>query len=126
MKNKYSVNFHFMSLLSIIVGVIGIASQFLAGWELLAFVMNLAVLGGLIGGSNTYELEERLKLERNYKLVFEWLLLVVLIAYAVLELAKWLPLNGVVIFLNGHWPGLVIATMCVLMGIAGLRERWNR
>jgi hypothetical protein len=123
MKNKYSVNFHFMSLLSIIVGVIGIASQFLAGWELLAFVMNLAVLGGLIGGSNTYELEERLKLERNYKLVFEWLLLVVLIAYAVLELAKWLPLNGVVIFLNGHWPGLVIATMCVLMGIAGLRER---
>jgi hypothetical protein len=123
MKNKVRVNYHSMSVLAVIVGVAGVASQFLVGWEPLSFMLTLAALGGLIGGSDSYEQEERLQLERSYKPAFEWLLLVVLSLYAIIELAKWLHFTDPVIFLNGHWPGVMIAMMCVFMGIAGLRKR---
>jgi hypothetical protein len=122
--NGPKVSYHIMSILAIIVGGLGILFQFMPGWEFFTFFLCLAVLGGLIGGSSGYAEHERQQLGRSYKKAYEWLLLIVLVTYAVIELLKWFVIaNGVVNSLNSHWSGLMIAVMCILMGIAGIQGR---
>jgi hypothetical protein len=117
------VGYQTMVILAVVVGLFGIAIQFFQGWELLSFMLTIAVLGGLIGGSKDYNERDRLTLDRSYKTAIEWLLLIILAAYAFIELSRWLPIEESVAFLDGHWPGFFIAVMCLLMGIAGLRKR---
>ena len=120
---KPVVNYHFMLIFTIIVGVIGIALLFLRDFEIMSFMLTLTALGGLIGGSNGYEERDRQQLRRSYKNAFEWLLMVVLGAYAFIECSKWLgALENAAIFLNGHWPVLIFSVMCILMGMAGLKR----
>jgi hypothetical protein len=122
--NERKVNYRIMSILAIIVGGLGILFQFMPGWEFSTFFLCLAVLGGLIGGRSSYEEQERQQLDWSYKKAYEWLLLVVLVTYAFIEILKWLVIaNGVVNSLNGHWYGLIIAVMCILMGIAGIQGK---
>jgi hypothetical protein len=122
-KKKSVVNYHFMIIFTIIVGVIGVALQFLRDFELLSFMLPLAALGSLIGGSNGYEERDRQQIRRSYKTAFEWLLLVILAAYAFIACSRWFgALEKTAIFLNGHWPGLIISVMCILMGIAGFQK----
>jgi hypothetical protein len=123
-KNGQRVSYRSMSILALSVGVICIALQFVQGWELLIFMLSIAVLGGLMGVSNTYEEQDRQQLGRSYKTVFEWLLLVMMAAYAFIEIAKWLSIaEGAVALLNVHWPGFVLAMMCALMGLAGFQRK---
>ena len=121
-KNASKVNYQLMVILAIVVGGFSILVQFLPGFELLSFMLSVAVLGGLIGGRSGYEERDRQQLARSYKTAYEWLLLVVLVAFAVIELARWVRIEGAVVFLNNHWPGLLIASMCFLMGMAGLKK----
>jgi len=119
-ESRSIVGYRFMTVLALIVGIVGFALQFLPGWEFFTFFLCLAVLGGLIGGSGSYDERGRQRLRNSYKIAFEWLLLLMMAAYAFVELPRWLPAaEAVVDFLNGHWPGLVIALMCALMGISG-------
>jgi hypothetical protein len=112
-----------MVILALIVGIIGIAFQFVSDFELLSFMLTMAVLGGLIGGNDSYEEQDRQQLRQSYKKAFEWLLLVVLAAYALIELSKWfVGIEEAAAFLNGHWPGLILSVMCIAMGIAGLQK----
>jgi hypothetical protein len=30
--------------------------------------------------------------------------------------------EGTVLFINGHWPSLIVSIMCVLLGIAGFQK----
>lgn len=121
-KNGRRVGYKAMVILAVVVGVFGIVFQFFQGWELLSFMLSIAVLGGLIAGSKDYEESERQKLERSYQSAVEWLLLILLAGYAVIALSAYIQIDGAVVFLNGHWPGLLMAMMCLIMGIAGLRE----
>jgi len=121
-KNRRRVGYQAMVILAVVVGVFGIIFQFFPGWEFLSFLLSIVVLGGLIGGSKDYEERERQNLERSYKTTIEWLLLIILAAYAFIELSRWLPIDNAVVFLNGHWPGFVMAMMCFLMGITGFRK----
>jgi hypothetical protein len=124
MNNKSKVSYRSMSILAIIVGGIGILLQFMPGWEFLTFFLSVPVLGGLIGGNSSYEEQDRQQLRQSYKITYEGLLLVIMVAYAFIELSKWLaPTNGAFNFLNGHWCGLMFAVMCALMGIAGLQGK---
>ncbi len=116
-KTERRMTYRFMSTLAVIVGVVGIALQLLPGWELLAFMLSTAVLGGLIGGRSGYDAAERQQLDGSYKTAFEWLLLIALFAYAFTVLSSWLPLGDLAAFLGGRWPGLMIAVMC-----AGIRK----
>jgi hypothetical protein len=112
-----------MLILALIVGMISIALQIVPGFELLAFMLTAAVLGGLIGGSNNYQEQDRQQLERSYKTTFEWLSLVVLAAYAFIETSRWLVMfQGAAAFLNGHWPVLIFSVLCILMGLAGFQK----
>jgi hypothetical protein len=113
-----------MCILAIIVGGIGIILQFMPGWEFFTFFLCVAVLGGLIGGSSGYEEQDRQQLRQSYKTAYEGLLLVIMVAYAFIELSKWLaPTNRALNFLNGHWCGLLFAVMCALLGIAGIQRK---
>jgi hypothetical protein len=109
-------------VLAVVVGAAGIALQFLPDFELITFMLALAVLGGLVGGAESYEERDRHQLNRINKTAFEWMLLVVLTPYALVELSDWVGIfAGAAQFLNAHWPGLMVSLMCSLLGIAGLR-----
>ncbi len=123
-RKKPIVNYRFMIVFTIIVGVIGIVLLLIPDFELLTFMMTTGALGGLIGGSRGYEEQDRQQLEKSYKPVFEWLFLITLTAYAFLVLSRsFVILEGMNAFLNNHWPGLIISLMCILMGIAGFQKR---
>lgn len=120
--NGIRVNYRFMSILAAVTGGVGILLQFTSLGDLTLFLA-LAVLGGLIGGRNDYEPRERFQFDRSFRTAFEWLILIMLMAYAFIVLSKWVFLiEGAVAFLNGHWTGLTISTMCLLMGLAGSRR----
>lgn len=122
-KNGRKVNYHTMIILALIAGGLGIAFQFMPDGEILSFMLSLAALGGLISGSRDYEERDRQQLRESYKTAFEWLLLAIMAVYAFIALSRWLIImDGAVIFLNGHWPGLTISIMCLLLGIAGLHR----
>ncbi len=123
-KKRIVVNYRFMIVFSLIVGVMGMVLLFIPDFELLAFMLTLSALGSLIGGSPGYEERERQQLEASYKRVFEWLLLIFMFAYAFLAFSRLLTgLEAVAASMNSHWPGLVISIMCILMGIAGFQKR---
>lgn len=120
--DKPRVSYHFMMVFTIVVGVLGIAILFLPDFDLLSIVLSCAVLGGLIGGSSSYEAHNRQRLQQSYKPAFEWLLLVLLVAFGFNAGSEWFSLGEVlVIFINSHWPSLIVSTMCILLGLAGLR-----
>jgi membrane protease YdiL (CAAX protease family) len=122
-KNKPMVNYRFMIIFAIVVGFIGIAILLLPDFELGSFLLAASALGGLIGGSNSYEEFDRQRLKQSYRMAFEWLLLVLLIAYVLIELSIWFGVfNGIANFLNQHWPGFIICVMCILMGLAGFQR----
>ncbi len=107
-RKEFKMTYRFMAGLVIVVGVLGIISQFIPGFEDFSIFLLLAVLGGWIGGSKDYEALEQRQLERSYKAGVEGLLLVVLVAYALIVLSRGLPfLAGAAAFLNYHWPTFV-------------------
>src|SRR5512134_403165 len=116
-KNGRKVTYRTLVLLAIISGGAGIALQFVPDGENLAFMLSVAGIGGLSGGRSNYNEREFQQLRQSYKIAYEWLLLTVMTAYAIILISRWLgSLDGAAIFLNSNWPGLVIALMCFLMG----------
>jgi len=109
-----------MIILTLVVGVIGVPLLFLPDFDLLSIVLSCATLGGLIGGQAGYGERDRQRLQRGYKVAFEWMILVLLAAFAFIASSQWFGFGeGIVGFLNGHWPSLILSMMCVLMGLAG-------
>jgi len=122
-KNDRTVSFRSMAILTLIVGVIGMALQFLPDFNILTSMLSVAALGGLIGARNGYTGQERLQLGQSYRGAFEGLLLLIMAAYALVELSKWLTaMAGLAAFLNAHWPVLMLSLMCIAMGLSGLRN----
>ena len=120
--NSPRVGYRTMIVLAVIVGAFGIALQFMPDGEILSFMLSVAVLGGLIAGTDAYNERERQQLRQSYKIAYEWLLLAIMSAYALILVSRSFNIiEGVVIFLNSHWPGLAISLMCLLMGMAGLQ-----
>ncbi len=121
--NRRLVSYRTGIILALVAGAFGIAVQFLPDGELLSFMVSCAALGGLIGGANAYNEQERQQLSRSYKTAYEWLLLAIMTAYALIVLSSWWnTIAGVASFINRHWPGLAIAMMCLLMGMAGFQR----
>ncbi len=122
-KSEHRVNYGTMIVLVLIAGGFGIAVQIIPDGEILSFMVSAAALGGLIGGCNDYNEQDRQQLRQSYKTAFEWLLLAIMAAYAFIAFSRWLSiLEPEAIFLNSHWPGLVISMMCLLMGLAGFQR----
>lgn len=123
MKTQRRASYHSMSLLALLAGTIGLALHLLPGMAPLSFMVSLAAVGGLIGGRGDYTETERQQLLTSFKTAFEAQLLVIMAAYFFIVVAGGLPLfDAASSFLNAQWPSLVIALMCLLLGLAGLRH----
>jgi hypothetical protein len=120
--NQARVGYRSMLVLAVVVGLLSLGLLFLPDMQLIAFMLSVAALGGLIAGSSGYSEAERRQLGRSYKTAYEGMLLAVMFAYALVELARWMQLEAAAGFLNARWPGLILALMCALLGLAGLRE----
>jgi hypothetical protein len=44
-------------------------------------------------------------------------------AYALIEILRRLNIGLILNIVNSHWPGLIIAIMCLLLGINGLQRK---
>jgi hypothetical protein len=122
-KTERNVNYRTMTILALIAGVFSLAFQFMPDGESLSFIVSIAALGSLIGGSKDYDERERQLHKESFKTAFEWLLLAMMAVYAFIVLSRWLiPIEGAALFLNSHWPGLIISVMCLLMGLAGFQR----
>ena len=120
------MGYHTMIVLVIIAGAFSIAVLFMRDGEIISFILSLVALGGLIGGSNTYDERERRKLNQSYRTPFEWLLLAIMLAYAIIVTSRWLNvIEGVALFLNSHWPVLTLSLMCLFLGMAGFQKIRN-
>ena len=101
-KTSFIRSYRFILILAIVVGGLGILIQFIPDYSDFYFFLPLVVLGDLIGRSRDYEEQDRQQLEQSYQLCFEWLLLIILAAYAFILFSRWLYfLEGAVIHLNG-------------------------
>ena len=122
MNHQGRLSYHSMTILALVAGAAGLAVHVMQGGELLAFMVSAAAMGGLVGGRPVYTEAERQQLTRSFQTAFEALLLCLMGAYAFVVVGGGLPLlSDGVVFLNAHWPSLVIALMCLLLGLAGLR-----
>ncbi len=110
-----------MAILAVVVGVLAIALQLVPGFELISFMLGAVALGGLLSRDATRDEQATERLANSYKTAFEALFLIVMAAYAILEVATWLGFQGVSAALSTRWPVLILAIMCLVMGLAGLR-----
>jgi hypothetical protein len=121
---KPRVTYRFMIIFTVVVGITGIPLLLLPDFDLLSIMISCAALGGLIGGATGYEERERHRLSQSYKSAFEWLLLVLLAAFAFIASSEWFGFGeGMALFINGHWPSLIISMMCILLGTAGFQKQ---
>jgi hypothetical protein len=112
-----------MIILAVMAGAFSIAVLLMPDGEILSFMLSMAVLGGLIGGSKAYNERERQQLRQSYQITFEWLLFAMMIAYVTILASRWLNvMEGVAVFLNSHWPVLILSLMCLFMGLAGFHR----
>lgn len=124
MKNKQVDSHGRLMTLTLMTGIVGTALQFIPDFELLSFMLTVVVLGSLIGADKKYEEPGRQRLGQSYRLAFEWLFLILLMAYALIVFSTlFAGMEGVVTFLNGHWTGLLLSVMCFLLGVAGLQKQ---
>jgi hypothetical protein len=119
-KNARKFSYRSMLILAVIVGVAGILLQFIPGFEFFTFFLTVPTIGGLVGGKNGYEEPDHARRERSFQAVLEGLLLILMLAFGFIELPKLLPgLQAAVNGVNGHWPGLMLSILCILIGTAG-------
>jgi hypothetical protein len=120
-KPSLLLDYHSMAVLAVVVGVLTIALQLVPGFELISFMLSVAALGGLLSGTSRSDDQARERLSNSYKVGFESLLLIIMAAYALMEVSSWQGLQGVSAALSSRWPGLLLAIMCLVMGLAALR-----
>lgn len=107
-----------LAAFAVAVGILAVPLQLLSGGELAA-LLSVVVLGGTVAGINGLEMRT---LARIYQGAFEALFLCVLVGYAIVVAARWLPVaQSLVSQINDQWPGLLMAIMCIFVGIAALR-----
>lgn len=119
-------NYRTMIILAVIAGAFSLAMLFMPDGEIISFMLSMAALGGLIGGSKAYNEQERRQLSQSYKTTFEWLLFAMMVAYVIILVSRWLNMvEEAALFLNSHWPVLILSLMCLFMGIAGFQRIRN-
>ena len=124
--NGRRVTYRTMIILAVIAGAFSVAVLFMPDGEVLSFMLSMAVLGGLVGGSKAYNEQERRQLSQSYQITFEWLLFGMMAAYVTILVSRWLNvIEGVALFLNSHWPVLILSLMCLFMGMAGFQRIRN-
>jgi hypothetical protein len=115
--------------LAIFAGVFGLILQFFpmggppSGWDFFFIFGPFQVLTGIIIIKKDLDEREQQLLFQSFSLAFLWtffLLFFVMCFYVLTEYLNFL--QGITIFMSGHWLGLTISFMCILLGLAGFRS----
>ena len=111
-----------LMILVLWAGVVGLAFQLNESVKDLSIFTGLVTFFSLIISSRKFDEREQQLLSRTYSITFQWLAVLLLVAYVFLQASAWGGFaSGVVLFLNTHWIGLFVSTICLLLGIAGIR-----
>lgn len=104
-------------------GLFGIAVQFNESVKDLAVWMGLVEFFCLTVTSRKYydEREQQL-LYQGFSLAFQWLAIVLLVAFGFLQVSERLNIaSNIASFINSHWIGLTVSVMALFLGFNGLR-----
>jgi hypothetical protein len=112
-----------MSVVTLVAGLSGFAYQFMPdGISLTFLVCVVAICGMVIDGNGLDERENQLLLQ-SYGTAFKYEFAILVGLYVFIELFNALhvaaPIVGLV---NSHWVGIMMSTMCISLGITGLRN----
>jgi hypothetical protein len=122
-KKKFVYSYQMMIVFALMCGVLSLAIQFLEGYEALVLVLAASGIAGLVGGGKGKAASEPQLLEKSFKTSIEWLLLILVFAFAFLMTSNiFHVLIGVNNFINAHWPGLMLSVMCIVLAISGLKK----
>lgn len=114
---------HEMSLMAIIVGVVSIGILFIPGFELLAYMLTVVAIAGLLGGGRNIPNQNQFLQADRFKKAFEALLLIIMAVYGFIVISNGFGvLTGAVLFINNHWPALMLSMMCIVLGLAGVKK----
>jgi hypothetical protein len=112
-----------MIMITLLAGIMGVIFQIMPDGDLLTFMIISANVAGLVASSKDFDERENQLLWQSYSSAFQGLFLLIYGVFTFKVLLQALHLGGVIIdFLGGHWLGLTAAGMCILLGIAGLRN----
>jgi hypothetical protein len=83
----------------------------------------MAAIAGLIsGGKGRLEPNQPLQGD-NYKKAFEALLLIVMAFYGFIVTSNGFDgLTDAAVFINSHWPALMLSVMCIVLGLARIQK----
>ena len=112
-----------MSFLALFAGGTGFLYQFIPDGTFLTFFVCIQAILGLVNISSSLDERDSQLLLQSYGAAFKYLFALILVLYFVTYMAGSLNIAGPVIeLINSHWIGIMESTMCIFLGIAGLRN----
>ena len=102
-------------------GIVGLAFQLNESIKDLAIFTGLVTFFSLVISSRKFDEREQQLLSQAYSITFQWLAVILLVAYIFLQVSDRTNIaGGIALFLNTHWIGITVSIICMLLGGAGI------
>jgi hypothetical protein len=112
-----------MSIITLVAGATGFVYQFMSDGTFLTILVCMVAFSGLAESSKGLDERDSQLLLQSYGTAFIYLFVAIFVAYSFELFSGLLHIAGPIIALiDGHWVGSMAAIMCVLIGIAGIRN----
>ena len=121
-RNRQQVGYG-MSGLCLFAGITGFFYQFMPDGILLTFMVCVVAVLGLVNQSKSFDERENQLLLQSYGTAFIYLFFAILLVYLFEIIFGKLPfIAPIIATLNTHWVGIMMSVICMLIGIAGIRN----
>jgi hypothetical protein len=112
-----------MSIITLIAGLSGFVYQFVPDGISLTFMVCAVAVCGMVSDGNGLDERENQLLLQSYGTAFKYEFAFIIILYVFIEIFNALHVATAIIGLvNSHWVGIMMSTMCIALGITGLRN----
>jgi hypothetical protein len=112
-----------MSIITLIAGLSGFVYQFIPDGISLTFMVCAVAICGMVSDGNGLDERENQLLLQSYGTAFKYEFVFIVILYVFIELFNALHIaTSIVELMNSHWLGIMMSTMCISLGITGLRN----
>ncbi len=121
-RNRQQVGYG-MSGLCLFAGITGFFYQFMPDGILLTFMVCVVAVLGLVNQSKSFDERENQLLLQSYGTAFIYLFFAILFVYLFeIIFGKLTFIAPIINTLNTHWVGIMMSVICMLIGIAGIRN----
>lgn len=121
-RNRQQVGYG-MSGLCLFAGITGFFYQFMPDGILLTFMVCVVAVLGLVNQSKSFDERENQLLLQSYGTAFIYLFFAILLVYLFeIIFGKLTFIAPIINTLNTHWVGIMMSVICMLIGIAGIRN----